>query len=166
MGTYVTAVRGAVGGVARRVANLASSITVPLPQGWPQLPPVQIPGIPQFKQVVAGVAAAGRALGAQIDKVTALGAVPAQLADVRAATNAFAGAVRSAVVRWIVIVVGVLSVAVVAWFLASIARTADEVRRGWALLRGIAPPADAIAELTREVTELRRQVAALQAARA
>ncbi len=164
LGTYVTAVRSAISGVASGVAKLASSITVPLPDGWPRLPSVPIPGVPQFKQVVAGVAAAGQALGREVDKVTALGAVPTQLADIRSATNEFASEVRSAVVRWIGIVVGVLSLAVVAWFLASLARVVGEVRRGWALLRGVLPPPLAVADIRRQLEDLQRQLAVVRGA--
>ncbi|MGH9261391.1 MAG: hypothetical protein ACRD08_16115, partial [Acidimicrobiales bacterium] len=108
---------------------------------------------------VANVAAAGRALGREVEKVTALGVVPTQLVSIRSATNQFAGEMRSAVLRWIGIVVGVLSLAVVAWFLGSLARAVSEVRRGWAQLRGVAPPPLAIADLQRQLDELRQQLA-------
>ncbi|MGH7645013.1 MAG: hypothetical protein ACREMR_05455 [Gemmatimonadales bacterium] len=162
LNTYVTAVKNAVGAVAGTVARIASSITVPLPDPLPQLPPVQIPGVAEFKRVVADVAAAGRVVGREVAKVTALAVVPAQLGNIRTATYEFAGEVRSAVVRWIGIVVGVLLMAVVAWFLASLARVAGEVRRGWALLRGVVPPPLAVADLQRQLDDLRQQVAAAQ----
>ncbi|MGH7676699.1 MAG: hypothetical protein ACREMV_15650 [Gemmatimonadales bacterium] len=162
LNTYVTAVKNAVGAVAGTVAGIASSITVLLPDPFPQLPPVQIPGVAEFKRVVADVAAAGRVVGREVDKVTALKFVPTQLDDIRSATNEFAGAVRSAVVRWIGIVVGVLLMAVVAWLLASLARVAADVRRGWAQLRGVVPPPLAVADLQRQLDDLRQQLATVR----
>jgi hypothetical protein len=83
------------------------------------------------------VAAQGRALGSQVDKVTSLGSVPAQLVEVRSATLTFAQDVRFAVVRFVMILIGVLSFGVVVWVLGAGAHIVGEVRCGWALVRGV-----------------------------
>jgi len=162
LGAYATGVKQAVDRVAADVARVASRITVPLPDGWPTIS-MQIPGVPQFKEVVRTVAAAGRILGREVDKVTALGGVPAQLTAISAATGDFAGAVRSAVARWIALVVGVTALAVALWLLGSAARVVSDVARGWALLRGAAHPSGEGADLRRRLEDLERQVAALRA---
>jgi len=135
LGTYFTRVHGAVDRAARDVAGLASSISIPLPN----LRPIPIPGAVQFKRVVADVAAAGRAVGSEIGKITSLATVPTQLAEITSATRMFAREIRSATVRWIVVVLGVLSFGVAVWFVGSVARIAGGVRRGWNLLWGVAP---------------------------
>ncbi len=161
---YVTGVKGAVDRVAADIARVASTITIPLPAPLPPMPSITIPGVPQFKAVVRDVAAAGRAVGNEIGKVTALSVVPAQLGDIRSATYEFAGEVRGAVVRWISLVLGVLALAVVAWVLASLARIVGEVRRGWALLRGVLPPPLAVADIRRQLEDLQRQLAVVRGA--
>lgn len=72
LATYVTAVKRAVDGVATDVARLASAVQVPVINVS-----LQIPGVSELKGVVRGVAAAGRAVGSEVDKVTSLGSVPA-----------------------------------------------------------------------------------------
>lgn len=131
LATYIGAVKGAVDGIAGDVARLAGSVTIPVIDRS-----ITIPGVAQFKRVVAGVAAAGRAAGKEVDKVTSLVTVPAQLSEISDATRSFAGDVRSVLVRWIGFVAGVLVLAVAVWTLGALAAIADEVRRGWALVRG------------------------------
>jgi hypothetical protein len=128
---YATAVKGSVDGVARRVAALAATIQVPVIDVT-----VQVPGVREVKEVVRGVEAAGRLIGGQVEKVTALASVPTQLGEIRSATLTFAADVRSAVLRWIVLVSGVLAFAVLVWVVGSAARIAGELGRGWALVRG------------------------------
>lgn len=135
LGSYFTRVHGAVDRVARDVAGLASSISIPLPN----IRPIPIPGAAQFKRVVADVAAAGRAMGGEIGQIASLAAVPAQLTEITSATRAFAGEVRSAAVRWIVVVLGLLAFGVAVRFVGSVARILGEVQRGWNLLWGAAP---------------------------
>ena len=132
LATYVTAVKGAVEGVAQDVARLASAIQVPVINVS-----IQVPGVRELKGVVAGVAAAGRVVGREVDNVTSLGSVPAQLVEVRSATLTFARDVKAALVRFIMIVLGALSFGVVVWVLGSVAHIVGEVRRGWALVRGV-----------------------------
>jgi len=161
---YVTGVKRAVDRVAADIAKVASTITIPLPAGFPPMPSVTIPGVREFKAVVRDVAAAGRAVGSEVGKVTALSVVPVQLGEIRSATYEFAGEIRSAVVRWISLVLGVLALAVVVWFVMSVARIGSEVRRGWALLRGVLPPPLAVADIRRQLEDLQRQLAAVRGA--
>ena len=143
LGTYVTQVNRAVDGIAAPIRNAISSISFQIPKigllEFPKIGPIEIPGVKEFKRVVADVEMAGNAVGNEIDKVTSLVTVPAQLREISSATGTFAREVQSATVRWIVIVLGVLSFGVAVWFLGSIARIVVEVRRGWNLLRGVAP---------------------------
>lgn len=128
---YFTAVKRVVDGVATDVRRLASAVDIPVINVR-----IEIPGVTQLKQVVAGVAAAGRAVGTEIGKITSLATVPAQLVDIREATRTFAADVRIAVVGWITLVVGVLALAVVVWILGALTHIASELQRGWALVRG------------------------------
>jgi len=135
LGNYFTVVNRAVDRAARDVAGLASSISIPLPN----IRPIPIPGAAQFKRAVEDVAAVGRVVGNDIGKITSLATVPAQLTEISSATREFAGEVRSAAVRWIVVFLGVLSFGAAVWFIGSVARIVVEVRRGWNLLWGVAP---------------------------
>ncbi|HEX9705617.1 MAG TPA: hypothetical protein VGA20_10250 [Gemmatimonadales bacterium] len=128
---YATAVKQVVDGVARDVRRVAASIQIPVINVS-----IQVPGVAEVKRVVAGVEAAGRVVGGQVEKVTALATVPAQLGEIQSATLTFAADVRSALVRWIVLVAGVVVLAVVVWILGSAAHIVGEVGRGWALLSG------------------------------
>lgn len=143
LGTYVTRVNRAVDGIAEPIRKAVSSISFQIPKvgllEFPRIGPIEIPGVKEFKRVVADVEAAGDAVGNQIGKVTSLVTVPAQLREISSATGTFAREVQSATVRWIVLVLGALSFGVAVWFLGSIARIVVEVRRGWDLLRGVAP---------------------------
>jgi len=134
LGNYFTVVNRAVDRAARDVAGLASSISIPLPN----IRPIPIPGAAQFKRAVEDVAAVGRVVGNDIGKITSLATVPAQLTEISSATREFAGEVRSAAVRWIVVFLGVLSFGAAVWFIGSVARIVVEVRRGWNLLWGVA----------------------------
>jgi hypothetical protein len=131
LASYVADVKGAVDGVARDVSRLASTVTIPVIDRS-----IQIPGVTQFRRVVADVAAAGRAAGSEVGKVTALAVVPAQLEEVRTFTQVFAADVKAVVVWWILFVAGVLALALVAWTAGQRAVISGEVRRGWALVRG------------------------------
>lgn len=135
LGNYFTVVNRTVDRAARDVAGLASSISIPLPN----IRPIPIPGAAQFKRAVEDVAAVGRVVGSEIGKITSLATVPAQLTEITSATRTFARELRSAAVRWIVVVLGVLSFGVAVWFVGSVARIVGEVRRGWNLLWGVAP---------------------------
>jgi hypothetical protein len=132
LGAYATGVKGAVDGAARGVANVATTIAVPVPG----VPPLPVPGVSQFKQLVSGMAAAGHVVGTEVDKVAALGSIPAQLDEVGAATREFAGQVESAVAGWAILAGGVLLLAVVAWLARSTTRLVEDVRRGWTMCRG------------------------------
>jgi hypothetical protein len=74
-----------------------------------------------------------------IGKITFLATVPARLTEISSAIRTFARGIRTAGVRWIAAVLGMLSFGVAAWFVGSVARIAGEVRRGWKLLWGVAP---------------------------
>jgi len=132
LATYVAAVKRAVDGVATDVRRLSSRVTVPVIDRS-----IRVPGVAEFKTVVSDLATAGRQVGTEVDKVTSLVTVPGQLREIQFATETFAADVESAVVRWIVVVLSVLALGLAVWAVSELARIVSDVRRGWALLRGV-----------------------------
>jgi hypothetical protein len=177
---YFTAVKGAVDGVAVDVATLTSSVSVRLPAiVVPQVDLVVttfprtvlltarnlsagVPGVKEFKSLVADVHATGQAVGSEIDKITSLATVPEQLREIGAATTEFSTEIRSALVVWLAIVLVCGLVVLVVWTLGAVGRILGRIRHGWALLTGQAPPAATLADLRRQLDRLQSDLAAFE----
>jgi hypothetical protein len=172
--TAVTDAVGTVGAFPTQTSIRLPDITIPktplgLGLSFPRLQllgaqdfNVNIPGAKEVGQFFTGAAAAGKQVSATIgDEISSIFTAPVQITDIADATGAFAGEVRSSVVGWLKVVIVSLLASVVVWFAFKVATVVGEVKRGWAMLRGVVPPAFGVEQLRAQLAELETRIAAL-----
>ncbi|GMQ86473.1 MAG: hypothetical protein BMS9Abin07_2052 [Acidimicrobiia bacterium] len=179
VGTFVSGLSGAVGGVADDIAGMPVSVSVPIPDvtfpeidlGLVTVPArnllaaqnlsANVPGAVEVKQFFGEAAAVSRGITDDLRReLNAIFRAPKQITNIAAATGVLGSEVRSAVSRWFVVVTAVLALALLGWIVGSMSQIVRETRLGWSMLVGQPVPAVTIDELNRRLRELQKQLAA------
>lgn len=182
IGSFAAAATGAADALIDRVGALADSVSIPLPEI--EIPPfeipiidveidlpdftlgagsldIPIPGVEQLKELTGRLAEAGRELGDPVVKIAQLTTVPESLEEAAGDTVEYASEVRSsmwAALRWIL---AIALFGALVWAIAAVRPITDELRLGWAMMRG--KDTDTLVEsLEDRVRRLEKQMAKLR----
>ncbi len=180
IGGFVLATASAADQLVGRVADIPTSLDVPLPRvaipdfripvvnqtiALPDfelgdgLLSIPVPGIAPIQALANDLVDAGQTVTEPITKAAALADVPPHLEVAAEETVAYANDVRRTMQRWLVLMFLVLLTAGIVWLIAAMRPIVSELSRGWSMLRGRPAAERSIRSLEDRVRALELQLA-------
>ncbi|MBU1226873.1 MAG: hypothetical protein KJ698_06665 [Actinobacteria bacterium] len=184
VGGFVVATAMAADSLLGEVADLADSVTIPLPQieipaftipvmnididlpdfdlGTGELR-IPIPGIEAIQDLADRLVEAGAAITEPIAKLAELGKVPPHLEQAAEDTVTYAGEIRSTMAGWLRAVLMLLLIGALLWLAAQARPITSELARGFGMLLGRKPPTPSrVAGLERRVADLQKELSRMR----
>ncbi len=123
-----------------------------------------VPGMAELQAHLAAARVAASSLAPAGDERPApLAGIATSIESIAAATGDLASEVRSTVTMWLMFVLVLVALVVVAWLATSLPRIIDDVRDGWAMLRGKPASAQTVHQLREQIRTIDARLANLTA---
>ena len=121
---------------------------------------LRVPGVTQLKALGADLAKAGRAVGAEIAAIGALGEIPGELQAVAVDSKTYAGEIWNTTLQWFRVLTVVILLALAVWMLGRLGTFLAEFQMGWRMLR-YGQESDAVPDLRRLAARVNKLESAL-----